>query len=408
MYYHKRKAINQNMRKVKKQMFNFENMGEKNLYDIIICGGGITGLLLAKKLTDDNYFKNHKIALIEKEDKNKNDRTISFWEEGKGEWDNIIYGSWNNAIFISDEYESSFELSPYTYKTIRGIDFYNYFKKKLDNKSNFKLIKENIIKIKSDNRFSYVKTTNKEYSAARVFSSIPNLEYKSQTSIPVLQQHFIGWFVKTQNSIFTPKKLIFMDFSVPQKGNTRFMYILPFEKNFALVEYTLFSKKTLKKNEYEYNIKKYLEDKNAGEFNIIEKEAGSIPMTGYNFSKHNTSTLLHIGTSGGWTKASTGFTFKKSINKIENLILYLKTEKPLDKFENKTKFDFYDLLFLDVLYHHNEKGKSLFSGMFKKNKPQRIFRFLDEKSSFSEDVLLMLSFPIGKFVKALIKNFSIS
>ena len=98
-------------------------------------------------------------------------------------------------------------------------------------------------------------------------------------------------------------------------------------------------------------------------------------MTGYNFSKHNNSTL-HIGTSGGWTKA--GFTFKKSINKIEHLIQYLKSNKSLDKFEYKTKFDFYDLLFLDVLYHHNEQGMSLFSGMFKKNNPQRIFRFLDE------------------------------
>jgi len=186
------------------------------------------------------------------------------------------------------------------------------------------------------------------------------------------------------------------------------MYILPFDKNFALVEYTLFSKKTLKKEEYEYNIKQYLEDKNAGQFEVVEKEAGSIPMTGYNFSKHNKSTLLHIGTSGGWTKASTGFTFKKSINKIEHLIQYLKSNKSLDKFDNKTKFDFYDLLFLDVLYHHNDKGKMLFTGMFKKNKPQRIFRFLDEKSSFSEDLLLMLSFPIGKFVRALIKNISIS
>ena len=36
-------------------MFNFESMSEKNFYDIIICGGGITGLLLAKKLTDDKY-----------------------------------------------------------------------------------------------------------------------------------------------------------------------------------------------------------------------------------------------------------------------------------------------------------------------------------------------------------------
>ena len=74
-----------------------------------------------------------------------------------------------------------------------------------------------------------------------------------------------------------------MDFSVPQKGNTRFMYILPFDRNFALVEYTLFSKKTLEKEEYEYNIKQYLEDKNAGEFKIVEKEAGSIPMTGITF-----------------------------------------------------------------------------------------------------------------------------
>jgi lycopene beta-cyclase len=389
-------------------MFNFESMSEKKIYDIIICGGGITGLLLAKKLTDDIYFKNHKIALIEKEDKNKNDRTISFWEEGKGEWDSIICGSWENAFFISDEYQSSLKLTPYTYKTIRGIDFYNYFKRELCKKNNFKLIKDNILNIKSDYDFSYVKTLTEEYRAPRVFSSIPNLGYKNQTSIPVLQQHFIGWFVKTENSIFDPNKLIFMDFSVPQKGSTRFMYILPFNKNFALVEYTLFSKKTLKKEEYEYNIKQYLEDKNAGEFEVVEKEAGSIPMTGYNFSKHNKSTLLHIGTSGGWTKASTGFTFKKSINKIEHLIQYLKSNKSLDNFDNKTKFDFYDLLFLDVLYHHNDKGKTLFTGMFKKNKPQRIFRFLDEKSSFSEDLLLMLSFPIGKFVRALIKNISIS
>ena len=40
--------------------------------------------------------------VIFKEDKNKNDRTISFWEEGKGEWDSIICGSWKNANFISE------------------------------------------------------------------------------------------------------------------------------------------------------------------------------------------------------------------------------------------------------------------------------------------------------------------
>ena len=68
--------------------------------------------------------------------------------------------------------------------------------KNLSNKNNLKIVKDNILKIRSDNSFSYVTTINKEYKAPRVFSSIPNLEYKNQTSIPVLQQHFIGWFVK--------------------------------------------------------------------------------------------------------------------------------------------------------------------------------------------------------------------
>ena len=96
-----------------------------------------------------------------------------------------------------------------------------------------------------------------------------------------------------------------MDFEVPQKNNTRFMYVLPFSKHEALVEYTLFSKDLLEDKEYESAIQAYLEDKKAGEVSIVEKEKGSIPMTAYDFSQHNTANLLHIGTAGGWTKAQT-------------------------------------------------------------------------------------------------------
>ena len=48
-----------------------------------------------------------------------------------------------------------------------------------------------------------------------------------------------------------------MDFSVEQKGNTRFMYVLPTSKNEALIEYTLFSKDLLPKEEYETENKNY-------------------------------------------------------------------------------------------------------------------------------------------------------
>ena len=52
-----------------------------------------------------------------------------------------------------------------------------------------------------------------------------------------------------------------MDFDLPQKQETRFMYLLPFSPNEALVEYTLFSKDLLEDEEYETAINDYLKEK---------------------------------------------------------------------------------------------------------------------------------------------------
>ena len=111
---------------------------------------------------------------------------------------------------------------------------------------------------------------------------------ENQSKYPVLQQHFIGWFIKSKESVFNPKQATFMDFSVAQKGNTRFMYVLPISKTEALLEYTLFSHHLLKKEEYETEIQNYIQKQGLTQYEIIEKEQGSIPMTCYPFWKHNT------------------------------------------------------------------------------------------------------------------------
>ena len=95
-----------------------------------------------------------------------------------------------------------------------------------------------------------------------------------------------------------------MDFTVAQKDHTRFMYILPESPYRALLEYTLFSKTLLTNEEYETEIKNYLK-KGITNYTITEKEQGVIPMTAYQFWKHNSEHLINIGTAGGWSKAST-------------------------------------------------------------------------------------------------------
>jgi lycopene beta-cyclase len=61
--------------------------------------------------------------------------------------------------------------------------------------------------------------------------------------------------------------------------------------------------------------------------------------------KKTTKRVLNIGTAGGWTKASTGYTFKKFRQEIKRCLL--QEEKDLRQFHTKTKFWLY-LLLLDI------------------------------------------------------------
>ncbi len=374
-------------------------------FDYIIAGAGASGLLLAYRMACDSYFDDKSILLIDKDSKTTNDKTWCFWETGTGEWDDIIYKKWETAFFGSKLYKTSFKFSPYTYKMLRSADFYSFIKGELQQKSNFQLTTEEILKIDDNKTEVVVSATKNTYQCEKVFSSILNPDvFIQQKKYPVLQQHFIGWFIKTKTPVFNEKELTFMDFDIPQMGNTRFMYVLPFSKTEALVEYTLFSEKLLAEKVYEDEIKTYLSKKNITDYILLEKEKGAIPMTCFPFSKQNTENIFYIGTAGGWTKPSTGYTFLNSCRKTKQLVDHLKTGKNLQKIYKKNRFWYYDLLLLDVLYKNNVLGSKIFTKLFKNNKPYQILKFLDEKTSFLQELQLIFSLPKIPFLKAFLRR----
>lgn len=374
-------------------------------YDYIFTGAGLSALMTVYKMVLSGKFNDKTILLLDENTKKTNDRTWCFWKETETIWDDAIAKTWDSASFANQDLKRDLDLNPYQYNMIRGLDFYNQVFGLLSKQNNIKFINQKVVAIEESETIIMVQTETESFSCHKLFNSIYNaIKVENQTKYPVLQQHFIGWFIKSEEAIFNPEQATFMDFSVEQKGNTRFMYVLPTSKTEALLEYTLFSHTLLTKEEYETEIKNYIQKLGITNYEIIEKEQGSIPMTCYPFWKNNTKSVLNIGTSGGWTKASTGYTFKNSDKKSSELVDFIQRETDFTQFHKKTKFWFYDLLFLGVLDRNNELGTAIFTSLFKAGNPSLIFKFLDEDTSFREDLQVILKCPKLPFIKAVFRQ----
>ena len=371
-------------------------------YHYIFTGSGLSALMTVYEMLLSGKFEDKSILLIDENTKKANDRTWCFWDEDNL-FDEIVSKKWNQAIFANEKFNRILELTPYQYKKINGLDFYELVFKKISEHKNIHFLNQKVVDFTELGNHCIVKTENETFTCNKIFNSIYNPEVvTAQTKFPLIHQHFIGWFIKSKEAVFTPNCATFMDFSVKQKGNTRFMYVLPTSENEALLEYTLFSKDLLSKEEYESEIQKYIKNLGITEYEIIEKEQGNIPMTCYPFWKHNTKNIINIGSAGGWTKASTGYTFKNASKKSKALVQFLKSESDFTKFHKKDKFWFYDLLLLDILGSKNELGSKIFSSMFKSGNSTVIFKFLDEETSISEDLQVIWRCPKMIFVQALI------
>lgn len=379
-----------------------------NHYNYIFTGNGLSALLTLFEMIHSGRFSDKKILLIDSDVKNKNDRTWCFWDSEKL-FDNIIAKKWGQAWFKNENFTNQLHLYPYEYKMIRSAEFYAYIFAEISQHPNIEIFQDKVLDFSELGNHCVVKTKTKSFTCNQVFNSIYNPELvKAQTKFPLVQQHFIGWFIKSKEAIFTENCPTFMDFSVKQKGNTRFMYVLPTSSTEALVEYTLFSKDLLSKNEYETEIEKYLKDLGISEYEIIEKEQGNIPMTCFPFWKNNSKNIVNIGSAGGWSKASTGYTFKNSVRQAKELVRFLiegtstsLSETDFTKFHKINKFWLYDLLLIDILYKSNQHGSTIFSSMFKTGKVALIFKFLDEETSLWEDLQVIWMCPKGLFIKAL-------
>ncbi len=358
------------------------------------------------RMLHNGKLKDKKILLIEKEAKINNDRTWCFWEQGQGFFENLVYKKWDRLIFNSKDYNSALNISPYQYKMIRGIDLYQYCFKEIALHSNVDIVYGELTDWKTDGNEIVLMIDNQEWRhpPVPVFNSLYKSRPSSSKTIRLLQ-HFKGWKIQTDRPAFDPAVATIMDFRVSQHRGTTFTYVLPFSETEALIEYTLFTKEILTEQEYEEELKKYITQfLSVTGYAVTEKEFGVIPMSNESFRFYRDG-FYYIGTAGGQTKASSGYTFQFIQKQSQHIVDQIITGRPLaDIPQTPRRFRFYDNTLLDILYHHKLPGDMIFTKLFKKNEPRQVLRFLDNESTLKEELKIISSLPTWPFLKAALKQ----
>ncbi len=375
-------------------------------YDYIIAGAGCAGLSLAVHMIQSGKFERKKILIVDKDDKKRNDRTWSFWEKEEGLFESVVYKEWQKTWVHGEKFSRLLELSPYKYKLIRGIDFYTHCFTLIRQHPNFEIRTATISEIKSENGKSWIQMGEEKIFSEYIFNSVLFEKPVLKKDEYYLLQHFKGWIIETDTAVFNPSEATLMDFRVNQQHGTAFFYVKPFSERKAMVEYTLFTEKLLEPSQYEESLKDYVKKiLKIDSYKITEEEFGIIPMTNHRFPVADGS-IINIGTAGGQTKASSGYTFrfiqKHSARIVETLIKRKNPFVPLPG--GSGKFRFYDSTLLHILKNNQLPGDKIFTQLFKKNKPQQVLRFLDNESSIADELKIFSTLPTWSFLKAALKQ----
>ncbi len=352
-------------------------------FDYIIIGGGCAGLSLAYELDLNKKLENKTLAIIEPRDEYKNDKTWSFWKVLDHNFDDCVKKSWKNFSINSPKETKHLKCNNYPYQSIDSGLFYKKIITKLKENKNISFFKD-------------ISETNQKNSF--IFNSVPSFKTDSNN----LWQHFCGVEIKTKTNIFDDEIINLMDFDCDQRNSLHFFYTLPFEKDRALVETTWLSKindKSLK--DYDHQIKNYIEQNlKIKDYEIVYKEEGAIPL----FYPQNVKekNKMNIGTIGGMTRLSTGYTFLNIQEHSKYISRNIENISNSKLFEIKKKYQYLDKIFLRVLEKYPEKMPEIFLKMFN-GSPNTVIKFLSNKSNLFDDLSIIYKMPKWIFIKELFK-----
>ncbi len=349
--------------------------------DIAIVGAGCAGLSLAVALAVAET--GGRVLLLEPRREYTRDRTWCFWNTEPHPFEAAVSHSWSRWR-VSDGTASATRGGRYRYCHLPADAFYEAALARLAREPRVRLcrgVRVHSLRPAAGGRVC-VETDRGGVTAGRVFDSRAPLGAPA----PVFVQSFLGWHVRTDRACFDPETVELMQFlpsSVP--GRIRFVYVLPFARDEALVEMTYLDDPALPEPACEAELEAWLRA-HAGGWEVLYTGAGTPGGAGGRGGgppapPPTLPGVTRIGIAGGRLKPSSGYGFLRIQRHSRAIAQAVRASRPAPVAAERALYGRLDRIFLRALQAEPAQGPELFLRMFAGAGPDALVRFLSERST---------------------------
>ncbi|MCX4472268.1 lycopene cyclase family protein [Micromonospora sp. NBC_01655] len=374
--------------------------------DLALVGGGGAGSLVLAAL-DRHGVRGLRVAVLDPVRRRGQDRTWAFWDRPGGDLDPLLSASWDQVEVTTPARRRVLDLTPLRYAMLRSAPVYARAAE-AERRLGARRIDAAVTGLDDDGAGVLVRGAGGVplARASWVLDSRPHPPVRpGRTS---WLQHFRGWWVESGGPLFDPTRAVLMDFRTPQpRRGVSFGYVLPVSDRYALVEYTEFSPDRLTDDGYDRALRGYLGrlGLDPAALAVREVEDGVIPMTDASFPRRPSPRVVRLGTAGGATRPSTGFTFSAMLRQADRVARALAVGRPpVPPPAYPRRHLWMDAVALRALDTGRVGGPEFFDRLFDRNPAQRVLRFLDGDTSPAEDLAVMRSSPLLPMTCAVVSD----
>ena len=383
-------------------------------YPWMILGAGCAGLSLAWNLLERGVRE--PILVVDRRERFENDRTWCFWDVEPTPFSDIATHAWTRWMVHDGRRETVASCPEYRYLRVRSADVYRRVLDRLASAPNVTLaLGRSVLGVRETNRRVEVTTTDGDFTGLHAFDSSakrPGIVEDGPSRRPAsLLQHFFGQTIRVDRPTFDPACPTLMDFRASQADGPHFVYVLPLSATEALVENTYLFPFEISVERHRQEIADYLWMRYGlapGSSELIEEEAGAIPMTTEPVAVATGSRVTPIGLAGGAARPSSGYAFLRIQRQAHHLASRIAAGEGPDPGEARLslgsrKYQFFDAVFLRTLADRPDLAPEIFARMFARAEPAAVVRFLGERSTPLDDLRIVAALPKLPFITAALR-----